>query len=213
MPVSCFLRGTRIQTAAGERCVEEIAIGDQVWSARGEYFPVKWIGRRRYRQTVAGSSWPEAILPVRVSRYALDGQTPHADLYISTAHQLYIDGVLISAIDLVNGVSIVQALPEGVRDIEYYHIELDTHEVIYAEGAAVETLLGTSDRETFSNFAEYRRLYGSEFQPAMIPFAPSSSGRGRRALVRRIASRVIDVRNPSQVAYDRIAALALDAAG
>jgi hypothetical protein len=32
-------------------------------------------------------------------------------------------------------------MPEGVEEIDYFHIELETHEVIYAEGAAAETLL------------------------------------------------------------------------
>jgi hypothetical protein len=30
-------------------------------------------------------------------------------------------------------------MPEGVEEIEYFHIELETHEVIFAEGAAAET--------------------------------------------------------------------------
>jgi Hint domain len=62
-------------------------------------------------------------------------------LYVSPNHALLLDGVLIPAIYLVNGSSIVQAMPEGVEEIEYFHVELEIHEVIFAEGAAVETLL------------------------------------------------------------------------
>ena len=44
--------------------------------------------------------------------------------------------------------------------IDYFHIELETHQVVFAEGAPAETLLVTRDRESFVNFADYERLYG-----------------------------------------------------
>jgi hypothetical protein len=205
----CFLLGTRILAAAGEIPVEEIAIGDRVKTDRGEYSPVKWIGRRRFKNAV-GATWP--FLPIRIARHALDERTPHADLYVSPSHCLYIDGVLIPADHLVNDLSIVPALPEGVEDIEYFHLELETHEVIYAEGAAVETLLVTSDRDGFNNFVDYERLYGSENREPMAPYAPIARYNGGRSelkgLLRRLASPVVDIRDPIQVAYDRIAARA-----
>jgi hypothetical protein len=92
--------------------------------------------------------------------------------------------------------------------IEYYHIELDTHEVIYAEGALVESYDG-SNRESFSNFVQYERLYGAERQSEMTPFAPILRYRGRRqelkGLVRSLISNVVDVRDPIQSAYDQLA--------
>jgi Hint domain len=99
-----------------------------------------WVFHAYFKKD-AESSWPTALLPVRVSRFALDEHTPHRDLYVSPNHALLLDGVLIPAIYLVNGSSIVQAMPEGVEEIEYFHVELEIHEVIFAEGAAVETLL------------------------------------------------------------------------
>jgi hypothetical protein len=115
--------------------------------------------------------------------------------------------VLIEVKDLVNGTSITRAVPEGMADIEYFHIELETHEVILAEGAPVETLLVTNGRESFSNFVEYERLYGQHVGPAMVPYAPVLGYWGARthlkALLRLGVSRVIDVRDPIQVACDR----------
>src|SRR5262249_48385180 len=144
-------------------------------------------------------------------------RTPQADLYLSPNHALFIDGILIPAIHLVNGTSVVQTIPAGVKDIEYFHIKLATHEVIFAEGAAVETLLKLNDRETFfgfirdhfDNVAEYTRLYGTDDGPSMTPCAPRVCYNGRRselkALLRRIASPVIDIRDPIQIIHDRIA--------
>jgi len=99
-----------------------------------------------------------------------------------------------------------------MRDIEYFHIELETHEIILAEGAPIETLLVTEGRERFSNFVEYERLYGKETGPPMAPYVPVlgySGGRAHlKALLRLGVSQVLDVRDPIQVAYDRIAARA-----
>ena len=77
------------------------------------------------------------ILPVCIKAGALDDDLPKRDLWISPNHAMYLDGMLIEAKDLVNGVSIVQA--ESVEQIEYFHIELDSHDVIIAEGAPSES--------------------------------------------------------------------------
>jgi hypothetical protein len=217
-PRNCLLRGTRILTEKGEAPIEEIAIGDRVMTEKGRPLAVKWIGTRHFKlKNRTGKKWPEEFLPVRLARHALDWRTPRADLYVSPAHCLFIDGVLIPASHLINDVSIVQAMPEGVEEIEYFHIELGTHEVIYAEGVAVETLLVTSDREDFDNFVEHQRLYGREERLPMRPYAPIARYNGGRselkALLRRLASPVVDVRDPIQVVYDKIAARAEEFAG
>jgi hypothetical protein len=127
-------------------------------------------------------------------------------------HALLVDDVLIEVRDLVNATSIIRAVPEGMKDIEYFHIELETHEVILAEGAPVETLLLTDRRESFSNFVEFERLYGSDVAPRMVPYAPvlgyTRARAHLKALLRLGVSQVVDVRDPIQVAYDRIAARA-----
>ena len=70
---------------------------------------------------------------------------------------MYLDGVLIEAKDLVNGVSIVQA--ERVEKVEYFHIELENHDVIIAEGALSESFIDDDSRGMFHNAHEYRVLY------------------------------------------------------
>src|SRR6476661_7960983 len=211
----CYLRGTNIRTTKTGRRVEELNIGDLVVTLSGESKPIKWIGRQRFEKK--SECWPADVEPVRIRRFALDERTPHRDLYLSPNHALYIDGVLIPAIYLVNGTSIVQAMPEGVEEIEYFHIELETHEVIFAEGVAAETLLVMNEREAFAelireqfdNFAERKQLYGNDAL-AMTPFAPRVCYNGRRselkALLRRAVSPVVDIRDPIQMVHDRIAA-------
>src|SRR6516164_200520 len=109
---------------------------------------------------------------------------------------------------LINEASITQGTPSEVSALEYYHIELDTHEVIYAEGALVESYDGWN-RDNFSNFMEYERLYGPEHQAQLTPFAPILRYHSRRqelnGLVRSLVSEVVDVRDPIQIAYDELA--------
>ncbi len=221
-PHHCFLRGTNILTPSGEVRIEDLRIGDLIVTARGAAMPIKWIGRNFFKKGSA-RPWPESVRPIRVSRFAIDDQTPHADLYLSAGHALYIEEVLIPVGHLANGRSIMPAMPEGMDCIEYFNIELGTHEVIFAEGTPVETFLVTGDREgftnreNFTNFVEYERLYGTETLPAMTPYAPILSYCGGRAalkgLLRLAVSRVTHVPDPMQRAYSRIAARAEELVG
>ncbi len=69
-------------------------------------------------------------------------------------------GVLIEAKDLINGASIVQA--ERVETLEYFHIELETHDVIIAEGALSESFIDDDSRGLFHNAHDYETLYAKE---------------------------------------------------
>jgi hypothetical protein len=204
---SCLLKGTRISTSSGERLVQELQIGDEVRTLSGPKV-IKWIGHRKFIKE-EGRAWQDSVMPIRVARFALDDQTPHSDLYLSPLHCVYFNGALIPIMHLVNEVSIAKSMPSGASEIEYYHIELDTHEVLYAEGALVESRFddGTG-RENFSNFIEYERLYGVEGQPGMKPFAPILGYRNRRekikGLTRSVISKVVDVRDPIQLARDQL---------
>jgi hypothetical protein len=208
---NCFLRGTSIMTPTGEARIEDLQIGDLVETVRGEALAVKWIGRQLYKKSAP--SWPGSVMPIRISRHALDQQTPHKDLYLSPNHALFIDGVLIRVKDLVNGISIAPALPADREMIEYFHIVLDSHEVILAEGAPAETfLVRASNHENFTNFPEYGRLYPADPRPVMTPFAPIVGYEGGRehlkALLRLGVPRFVHMRHPIQDAYERIAARA-----
>jgi len=170
---------------------------------------IKWIARHVYKK--GGPSWPESVVPICISRHALDERVPHSDLFLSPWHMLFIDGHLIPARNLVNGISIVPSMPEGMTTLEYYHILLATHEVIFAEGAPTDTLFVETDHfhERFTNFIEYEHLYPGEANLMMTRFAPVASCYGGRAelkaLFRRGVSTVVDVRDSLQRTYDRIA--------
>jgi hypothetical protein len=136
---SCFLRGTRILTPTGEVKVEELAIGDLVATLDGTAKPIKAIGRWSYPSGSA-ERWPGEVLPIKVARSALGALVPHTDLYLSSHHSVYIDGLLVPVRNLVNGRSIVHCSAVEGETVEYFHIELPAHDVIFSEGAATESL-------------------------------------------------------------------------
>jgi hypothetical protein len=161
--IACYLRGTLIFTPNGEVPVEQLKIGDQVVTLQGKARPIEWIGRRSYSgRFVLGR---DDILPVCVKAGALDDGIPRRDLWVSPNHALYLEGVLIEAKDLVNGASIYQS--QEVTTIEYFHIELDAHDVVLAEGAWAESYLDDDNRGLFHNAHEYWALHPeSDARPA-----------------------------------------------
>ena len=182
----CYLAGTRILTQDGEVPVESLSIGDRVVTHDGRAEPIKWIGRRSYSgRFVMGR--PD-ILPICIKVGALDENVPSRDLWISPNHAMYLDGLLIEAKDLVNGVSIVQA--DRADNVEYFHIELETHDVIIADGALSETFIDDDSRFMFHNAQEYHALYSDAVAaPAQYCAPRLEDGFEVEAARRRIAVR------------------------
>jgi hypothetical protein len=203
----CYLAGTHILTPDGPREIGLLSIGDRVTTLSGDAKPIKWIGRNRFVRQADGT-WPSNALPVKVARFALDGHSPSADLYLSPGHAVYVDGLLIQVGSLVNGTSIARDPAADRQVLEYFHIELAEHDVVFAEGAATETLLPSADRRLFDNWREYEALYGAEPVAPARPFATEIHLSGARAHLRsRLRSAVspwIDRRQPFDVVRDRL---------
>ncbi|MCJ2089595.1 Hint domain-containing protein [Methylobacterium sp. E-005] len=151
----CYCTDTRILADRGEVAVEALAIGDEVVTSSGEHRPIRWIGNRSYIGRFANTN--PAVLPVCVKAGALADGVPTRDLWVSPDHALYLDGVLIPAEYLVNGTTIVKA--DRVESVTYWHIELDSHDVLLAEGAPAESFVDDGGRAIFHNAASYRALY------------------------------------------------------
>jgi hypothetical protein len=178
-------------------------------TSSGKPKPIKWIGRNHYTRAPS-ETWHPDLAPVKVARFALDGRTPHADLYLSPGHALYLFGVLIDVRYLVNGRSIIAGQYAEALTLDYFHIELEDHDVVLAEGAAAETYGGDS-RQGFDNAEEYERLYGTTPVPArsFAPLASLNGGRQElRSRLRSALSPIYDARTPFDLIRDHLAARA-----
>ena len=146
----CFTHGTMILTPDGEQPVEALCPGQLVVTqVDGVAIPraVKWVGHRRIDLTRHPRA--EIMAPVRIERDAFADNMPHRDLLVSQDHAIFVDGVLICAKQLVNGTTIRRE-----RDwtaVDYYHVELDQHAILLAEGLPAESYLNTGNSGFFAN--------------------------------------------------------------
>jgi T5SS/PEP-CTERM-associated repeat protein len=142
----CFVAGTRIATCAGPWPVEQLAIGMRVKTAFTGTAAVKWIGHRRV--DCRRHPNPLDVWPVRVCAHAFAEDQPRRDLWLSPDHAVLIDGVLIPIRYLINDATITS---EPRDSVTYWHVELDRHDLLSAEGLACESYLDTGNRGAFAN--------------------------------------------------------------
>ena len=146
----CFAAGTRILTATGERMIETLIQGDIVLTLAGDELspkPVKWVGRRRI--DLMTHPRPETVAPICIQRSAFADNVPHTDLLVSPDHAILVDGRLICARQLINGTTIRQET--GLVSAEYFHVELEAHAILLAEGLPAESYLNTGNGGFFAN--------------------------------------------------------------
>jgi Hint domain len=202
---NCFLKGTKILTAEGERKIEDLALGDLLPTMFGGLRPVQWIGRYPIKKSDPSKPWVKDALPIRIARSALGPELPHADLYVTGYHSLLIDGVLAPAATLINGTTIVRDEEREYDELEYFHVKLESHDVIYAEGVLAETLLEVT--ESAVNFADYLRQYGTPAtdEARCAPYVYAFGGRDElKSRFRSALSPWIDLRNEADKFRDRI---------
>ena len=146
--IPCFLRGTRISTPSGECAVEALRPGDLVQTWSGQHRPIRWIGLGRTLVTPGNRC---DVSPVIILQGALADNIPARDLHVTRHHAMLVDDVLIPAEHLINGSSVLW--DETGKVIEYYHIELDSHDILIAEGAPSESFRDDGNATQFQNLA------------------------------------------------------------
>lgn len=144
--VTCFAAGTHIETRHGLMKVENLKRNDLIYTFDRTYKPLRGIFRRRVEPWEL-SKFPK-LRPVRITAGALGSRTPQHDLLVSRQHRMVVSSpiakrmfetdVLVAAIRLTNLPGIY--VDENVRSVDYFHLLFDSHDVIFAEGAATESL-------------------------------------------------------------------------
>jgi peroxidase len=135
--VTCFTAGTRIITARGMRLIDDLQIGDLVYTLDAGMQPIRWIGRTTVPATRNNA-------PIQIAAGALGNARP---LQVSPQHRMLVsdwrselvcgtDEVLVAAKHLINDLSIRQVMGGTV---DYIHILFDDHQIVMAEGIASES--------------------------------------------------------------------------
>ncbi len=158
---ACYCAGTMILAEHGNTPIEALAIGDVVVTASGQHRPIQWIGRRSYAGRFLTAN-PNAQ-PVRFRAGSLGRGLPHRDLLVSPEHAMLLHGVLVPARCLVNSTTIIQE--RGLPRADYIHLELDSHDVLVAEGAPSESFMDDDSRSLFHNAPEFAELYPDASAP------------------------------------------------
>ncbi|MEL6170237.1 MAG: Hint domain-containing protein [Pseudomonadota bacterium] len=195
MPVGviCFTAGTRLRTPEGDVPVEHLSEGDQIDTKDSGPQQIVWIGKRR----MSGArlhAMPE-LRPIRIRAGALGDGVPPGDLLVSPRHRMLIEGpvadalfntpeVLVAAEDLVNDRTVFR--DHTVRSVEYVHLLLPRHHVVWANGLETESFHPASTAFETIEPAQRRRL--SSIVPGIEadPFAYGAAA--RRELTRSEAA-------------------------
>ena len=176
--VTCFLPETLIRLADNQqKQAGDLAIGDLVATPEGSQ-AVKFIGKTTrnifdLRET--------GRMPIRIEAGALGELGPDATIHCTPSHAFHIKGSLVEAQALINGTTIQQLNDWDELMITYISIELEDHQLIYANGLLTESYYANFRSEGFSrqswdNYAQYLELYGEsesmkELDMPRIPFA------------------------------------------
>jgi Ca2+-binding RTX toxin-like protein len=160
--VVCILPGTLITTPDGHRPIETLTMGDIVTTPEGPR-PIRWVGRSSHSMVFLRGK--PMCLPIRIHAGALGEGLPARDLRVSPWHAVLFGQTLVRAFDLINGHNVTQDYPGQVAN--FYNIELDSPDIIFAEGAPVETYANHNNRAMFHNLDEYLALYGSH-EPSWV---------------------------------------------
>ncbi|WP_170533424.1 Hint domain-containing protein [Ruegeria atlantica] len=192
----CFTAGTLIETPGGAQLIEALSVGDRVLTADHGPQPIRWIESsvlppERLREN-------PAMRPVRISAGSLGPNTPSRDLLVSQQHRVLIRG---PKVDLLFGTpeALVAAkhlcswpgidIETSDAAVEYFHILLDKHEILTAEGASAESLfLGEESLYTLSSEAlqELAAIFPDTATPDGNGF-----GRAARLVLREFEARAL----------------------
>ena len=145
--MTCYAEGTLIRTAQGDVPVEKLQVGDQLVTSTGAVRPIRWLGHRTV--DCARHEQPRLCWPVKIAANAFGQSKPSQDLYVSPAHAICVsvlDEILVPASSLINGANVSQV---EMGSVTYWHIELESHDVILANNLPAETYIDMGNRSFF----------------------------------------------------------------
>ncbi|SHJ23562.1 von Willebrand factor type A domain-containing protein [Shimia gijangensis] len=192
--VVCFTPGTHILTLDGTALIEDLVAGDKVVTRDHGAQTIRWIGST----TLSGSyvSANKRLRPILIRKGALGPDQPARDMRVSRQHRILVrdwraelmfgkpDGVLVPAFALCNDNTIIE--DHAVKDVTYFHMAFDNHEIVYADGVEAESFHPVA--ETVAGLISPQRKELLELFPELdLEGATAAYGGAREELRGRIA--------------------------
>ncbi|MCK8464889.1 Hint domain-containing protein [Aliiroseovarius sp. S1339] len=199
--VPCFVAGTLIDTPSGPQKIEKLRAGDDVLTLDNGPKRIRWIGARTL--SIREIVLKPKLKPIRIKAGALGANLPLRDLCVSPQHRVLVrspiakrmfggEEALIPAHKLVDIPGIFTDTVDG--PVTYMHLLLDSHEIVFSEGAPTESLF--TGKEALKSVGDdaydeiislFPQLAASDYLPAMARFCPPK-GKHMKTLVRRHVS-------------------------
>jgi hypothetical protein len=145
-PPFCVAHGTRIETPHGPCPVESLGAGDIVVTEDGRAVPIAWIGASRYECDRAARE--DRLRPVCLRAHAFGPGLPDRDLVMSPQHRVVVEGPTCELLFGMDRAFVcarhlpdhLASRPDPEDDVIYFHILLEDHEIILANGLPCESL-------------------------------------------------------------------------
>ncbi|MEP4768939.1 MAG: Hint domain-containing protein [Roseibium sp.] len=192
----CFTAGTLIQAESGSRVIETLNVGDKVMTVDRGLQPIRWVESSALSPDRLRDN--PTMRPVRIKAGSLGAGRPERDLLVSQQHRILDSGpkveLLFGAPDALVAAKHLCSWPGIAIDtsddpVEYFHILLDNHEILTAEGALAESLyLGEESLYTLSSDAlqELAAIFPDTAMPNGLGF-----GRAARLILREFEARAL----------------------
>jgi len=145
--VTCFVAGTLIATPGGERQVQDLRIGDPVYTKNYGTQEIRWIGHSHISKERLKQQ--PNLRPVCIKSGVLGTDTPTRDLLVSQQHRMLLSDpmfdlhygakdFLVKAKDIAGTRENAFVVTEDLA-VDYYHLFFDQHQIIFANGSPSES--------------------------------------------------------------------------
>ena len=167
--VVCFAVNVQIMTEFGELPIQDLRVGDRVLTLDRGFQPIRWIGSRQLSasELEASPGWRA----VRIARGAFGPNVPSRPLKLSRQHRVFIapgpdgEAALLPVKDCLDLDGVDEPPPSG--GISYFHILMDRHDIVFANGQSCETLwTGEMVREDLESGPGFPAIDMADYTPA-----------------------------------------------
>ena len=139
--IVCYLKGSLIKTINGYIKIEDLKVGDYILSF-GNIINDKYIEKKKkYNSKIKWIGKNEELIneytyPICIKKDSLEKNIPNNDLYISQKHRILFNNKFICVNQLLNENIFID---KNIKNIEYYHVELENHSIIKVNNIYTES--------------------------------------------------------------------------